>query len=181
MSGKTAVFYFLIPCICFSCCRNTPDNPTDALKYAKTCFLQNNPEKALSLLLSIVEKHPRQNEAYLWLIRAFLQTGKIHEAEELGEELLRADPADPRILSLLGVCREEQGDYQQAISFYRKAIVFKEELAVNHLRLGRLYYQTGNLQSAETELNHARCLLGKDTILFTTAETLVNEIRKTKK
>ena len=176
MRIKQIALWCLIICTSLSCTREESARHS-SLNRAKTLFLENYPEKAYDILLPFIRKYPPHPEGTLWLIRLYLFSGKTDKAENLAEEALSRDPREPRLLALLGVCREEQGDYQQAIAFYKRALLFKEELAVTHIRLGSLYFRTGNPGKAEKELTEACSMLSKENLLFSASEALLKEIR----
>ncbi len=84
-----------------------------------------------------------------------LRAGRDAEAREIEERLKRLD--DPSPMRWLGLARAayDNGEYDLAIGYYRRAIELAPYLHEGHLGLAWAYYADGRLESARRALEHA--------------------------
>ena len=81
--------------------------------------------------------------------KAYLQLGRVAEAQAVAEELIREQPALARGHLLLGSVYEAQGDAAAALAAYQRGLSQVEDPLALRLRLGELYLRTG--QAAEAQ------------------------------
>ncbi len=84
-----------------------------------------------------------------------LLSGRQEEAREVERRLARMD--DPSPFSWLQLARsaQQEGDYPQAIVFYRRALEIAPYLHEGHLALAQAYYHAGRRRRALASLNDA--------------------------
>jgi tetratricopeptide (TPR) repeat protein len=84
-----------------------------------------------------------------------LSAGRLDQAEQDLESVLRSNPEDYRALDLLGVVRVLQHQDAKAQELFAQAVKAKPDFAPGHAHLGLLYVQTGRTQDALPELREA--------------------------
>lgn len=86
------------------------------------------PMAEIQRLREYVEKNPNDADAVLLLANLNFDIKNWGRARELYERRLQLKPGDPDVLTDLGVCYREQGDFQKALQFFDQA----EKLAPDH-------------------------------------------------
>ncbi len=76
----------------------------------------------------------------------FLNAGDTGAAERIACELLARDPNNINALRLMGGVTRQQGDLQQSLKFFQRALSLNERKAVLHFELGTAYTE---LQQSE--------------------------------
>jgi tetratricopeptide (TPR) repeat protein len=84
-----------------------------------------------------------------------LSAGKLDQAEQGLQTVLRANPGDYRALDLLGVVRVLQHQEAKAEELFEQVVKAKPDFAPGHAHLGLLYLQLGRTQDALPELQQA--------------------------
>ena len=79
-------------------------------------------------LREFVEKNPNDADAVLLLANLNFDIKNWDRARELYERRLQLKPGDPDVLTDLGVCYREMGEFQKALDFFDQA----EKLAPDH-------------------------------------------------
>jgi tetratricopeptide (TPR) repeat protein len=77
------------------------------------------------------------------------QRGNLRQVEQIYTALVNKDPNQAAALHGLGSISYQQGQYEQAIIWLRKAVTCAEANAVLHCNLGAAYRATGRLHEAE--------------------------------
>ncbi|MEN9259489.1 MAG: tetratricopeptide repeat protein [Thermostichus sp. HHBFW_bins_43] len=90
------------------------------------------------------------------------QSGQLTQAIPLYEHILKAHPAHPEVLHLLGVCRQQQGSLEDAIQLIRQAIAQQPQFPDAHFNLGIALKQAGRLAEAKTHFQLALEQSGPD-------------------
>ena len=146
----------------------TEKNPSfhqAGLLQAKSYFFSDRWEDAAFCLQTLMRDIKNYNEAGIWLMRVRVQQGDLKGAKLIGEELLSKAPGDPRILGLLARIAFTGGDYQRAIEYYKRAILFEEELAINRIELAKIYNSLMNTEEAVKHLKKSLVLLSDNSPL----------------
>ena len=84
---------------------------------------------------------------------ALEQQGRNPEAEAAWRVYLKAHPSRPEPYAHLGLLEARQEHYQEAVSFYRKALALGPPLASLRLNLGLALFKSGNLKEALQEFD----------------------------
>ena len=83
------------------------------------------------------------------------QGGRLAQAEQVYQQILRVEPHQPDALHLLGVVHSQRGSYQTAIDYIGRAIRLKPNEAVFHSNLGLAYRESGQLDEALASLRRS--------------------------
>jgi tetratricopeptide (TPR) repeat protein len=84
-----------------------------------------------------------------------LSAGKLDQAEQDLQSVLRSNPGDYRALDLLGVVRVLDHQEAKAEDLFEQVAKAKPDFAPGHAHLGLLYLQLGRAQDAVPELQQA--------------------------
>jgi tetratricopeptide (TPR) repeat protein len=87
-----------------------------------------------------------------------LSAGKVDQAEQNLQSVLRSTPGDYRALDLLGVARVLQHQEAKAQELFEQVVKAKPDFAPGHAHLGLLYLRLGRPQDALPELRQALLL-----------------------
>ena len=79
------------------------------------------------------------------------QQGKNAEAEAAWKAFLKVHPSDPEPYGHLGVLEARQEHYQEAVSFYRKALAMNPGVPGLRLNFGLALFKSGDLKAAIPE------------------------------
>ena len=75
-------------------------------------------------------------------------SGRLHEAESIYQQILRADPNQPDALHLLGVIAHQAGKNDRAVDLITKALAIRPVYAEAHNNLGIALKELGKLDEA---------------------------------
>lgn len=84
-----------------------------------------------------------------------MREGRINEAEEIDALLARRNEPNPFDWIYAGQQAYSEGDFKRAISLFRKSVRLAPYLHESHFGLAKAYYQLGNLERVEQELEQA--------------------------
>lgn len=104
-------------------CQNTP-----VVRYnlATALLHSGSPAEAIALLHPLVEENPRDWDAAVLLLRAYLRAGRREDAERLWSRLL-AGQSPPAVLKQVAACLEANGWYGAAADCYRAALAYNRK------------------------------------------------------
>ena len=86
------------------------------------------------------------------------QAGRLDQAEQAYEHLLKASPGQPDVLHLLGVVAFQKGDFSRAIQLICQAIEANPAAAPYHCNLGEVHRAMGAGEQAESSYRRALAL-----------------------
>lgn len=153
-------------------CRQLPDSkPQYILLKAGIAFSQKDFKQASILLEKKKEKFHLSKFANYILIRSYLNIGDYENSEAELKELIKDDPSDFRAISLYGDLKVLQDDLASAVFLYANSIESCAEIASSCLKLGKIYYQHGQMAESEELFNKALVLIGSND------EELSNQIK----
>ena len=136
--------------------------------------LQSDVQQALDLLrrerftdaLGVIQALPLElaGDPDVLLLNAVLLThgGRLKEAEEVCQRLLRADELNAGAHYVLALCREGAEDRQRAAEHDQVAVYLDPAFAMPHLHLGLLARRTDDYATARRELRGALDLLQRE-------------------
>ncbi|MBI9108591.1 MAG: tetratricopeptide repeat protein [Spirochaetales bacterium] len=145
--------------------KGTPSFFQARLLLAKALFFSDRWDEAAGILSRLLDDFENYTEAEIWLMRTSIQQGDLQAAGFRGENMLSRAPGDPRVLGMLARIAETENDYQRAIEYYSRAILFEEELAVNRIELAKIYSSLLNHDEAFKHLEKSLVLLSDDSPL----------------
>jgi tetratricopeptide (TPR) repeat protein len=132
-------------------------NPSGLGALALVEFEFHHFREALALAQQAHAIDPRNTAALAIAGDAQLELGNYAEAETIYEKL-NADEATPAVRARLARLAELKGDNQKAIELLRQNLGTAGETAWHHVRLGEIYFRTGNLEKAGEQYNAAQKL-----------------------
>jgi tetratricopeptide (TPR) repeat protein len=123
---------------------------------ARSLIDQRAYDQAIAICRHILQRYPKHIRTYQVLGEACLEKGQLDEAADIFKRLLnQADPENFVAYAGLGVIKEEQGKFEEAIWFMERAF----ELAPNRDEvrnaLRRLYGKRDGSEPARIKLNKA--------------------------
>jgi protein O-GlcNAc transferase len=83
------------------------------------------------------------------------QAGNLHTAEQIYQQILQLEPANPTALHLLGVVAHQQQRYEAAVLLIGKALAAKPDFADAHSNLGTALRELGRLDDAAASYRKA--------------------------
>ncbi len=84
------------------------------------------------------------------------QAGRLEAAEELYDEVIKADPRNADALHLVGVIAHSRNEIAKAKAYFERALAITPDVADIHLNFGNLLASTEDLAGAE--ISYARAL-----------------------
>jgi chemotaxis protein methyltransferase CheR len=139
------------------------ETPSGAeLSMAVDLLRQERFQDALSIVVPLVAKVPRDLDTLLLQAVLLCHCGRPGEAETLCAEILRADDLNAEAHHLIALCREDAGAFPEAIEQDQIAQYLDPGFAMPPLHTGRLARRRGDLPLARRQLGHALSLLGRE-------------------
>jgi chemotaxis protein methyltransferase CheR len=117
---------------------------------------------AMDLLQALPTDSRTDTEAQLLRAVIFTNGGKLPEAEEVCQQILRRDELHAGAHYLVALCREHAGDRRAALEHDQVATYLDGGFAMPHLHLGLLARRSGDPELARTELERALALLARE-------------------
>ncbi|MCS6861911.1 MAG: tetratricopeptide repeat protein [Abditibacteriales bacterium] len=116
---------------------------------------QGDDQQAVDLCQRCLALNPRNVDAYYNLGVAY---GKLQQWDKAARALDRAleiDPKDERLLDYRAYVAEQQGDFTQAVDFYRRCLAVNPQDAEIRLHLANLLHDLKCIDEAEREFQAA--------------------------
>jgi tetratricopeptide (TPR) repeat protein len=89
------------------------------------------------------------------LAMAHHEAGRLSQAEAIYQQILQAEPNNPRALRLLGLIAFQVGKYDIAVELIGRALSFKPDYAEAHNNLGAVLQAQGRLEAAIASFRQA--------------------------
>lgn len=109
---------------------------------------QGNIQLAVELLKKAIELNPRFALAKANLANAYLTLNKSEEAESLARQILDEQPDNASFHDLLGASLFKRGDFDEALSAFRKAQALEPNQGTHGYWIGAVLSWQGNHQAA---------------------------------
>lgn len=119
---------------------------------ARVFMAQKRFDEAASVLQPVVEANPRDADLACLLAETKLLGGHADEAQELIEQALAARENFPRALYVRGLAFERQGDDQNALEYYGRALKVDPSFAPVLQRTWRVYLRKNQMNDAMAAL-----------------------------
>ncbi len=132
-----------------------PNAPLACLELGRVYVSTKEPEKALPLLRTAVEKLPLDSSAHFLLGRALVETANWAEAAPQFEAALAYAPGSSNLHFYLAVVYERTQKVPEAMQQFRETIALKPDHFRSNLLLGRLLAMQGNGAEALPYLREA--------------------------
>jgi len=132
-------------------------NPSGLAALALVEFESHHFREALALAQQSYAIDAHNNGALATAGDAQLELGNYAEAQSIYEKL-KADGSTPALRARLARLVELKGDNQQAIELLRQNVGVPGETEWQRIRLGEIYFRTGNLEKAAEQYEAAQKL-----------------------
>lgn len=119
--------------------------------------MDNNDFEKLKQIKSSLKKLNEKVKLIALLERAKFEFDKNNnqECERFCEEILNSQPNNAIALRGLGCVKQANGEFKQAISYYKQALKFSNNKEIEYTLLGTIYYNEDNLEKAIEYYNKA--------------------------
>jgi tetratricopeptide (TPR) repeat protein/cytoskeletal protein CcmA (bactofilin family) len=112
-------------------------------------------QEAINQFKRSVDLMPSNIEYKLSLAKSYQSLGQLKDAEKYFQLAVGQKPAKANALYQYGLFIEEKGDFENAISHYRKALKIDKNLYEAHEPLGKILEKTGDFDGAIAEYSLA--------------------------
>ncbi|MBZ5625336.1 MAG: tetratricopeptide repeat protein [Acidobacteriia bacterium] len=112
-------------------------------------------EKAAAEFRMLLKAHPKDNSIKAYLVETLLDLNRTGDAAPLIQEILTANPTDPRGLLAQGRLLLAQGQFESAVATLQKAVKSAPEVAIGHYFLGAAQQAAGFPDLAKSSFSHA--------------------------
>lgn len=102
---------------------------------------------------------------------ALIDAGQYQDAVVILQSLGKSD--DPRVLNYLGFTHRKLGKFDEAITFYEKALKVEPHFAAAHEYLGEAYVDSGKLDKAKAQLAKIKSICGTGCSEYSKLETAI--------
>jgi tetratricopeptide (TPR) repeat protein len=144
-----------------------PDQPLGPYLEGLGLQQQQRHAEAITLFEQALELRPRATEPLVALVQSLLAAGEQDKAEQRLQQVLKSDPGNFTVLSLLGNLYFSSGDIDRALQVTRTAVEQNPQVPTAHVRLFKLQAtQQGEAGSVETLRRGAQVTDGNPLIMF---------------
>ena len=119
----------------------------------------NNHEQAVESFRKVKEAYQEDPYVNLLLASALVKNSNFDEANKLADELLSVSPENPLLNQIKGYVAYNEGDYDAAQQFLRKAIQNGLPTNDNRLLAGLSHYQLQNFEQSYDYLSNLKSVL----------------------
>lgn len=127
-----------------------PEDPSrDALARARALVEENNLDAALPLYEALLEARSKSGWLLLEVGSALTDAGRFGEALPYLERAMKADALNLEAALKTALCHDAIGQQASAIRLYKRILLVDPDHARARFNLGRLQYETGDLEQAE--------------------------------
>ncbi|MGG7077712.1 tetratricopeptide repeat protein [Clostridium sardiniense] len=150
---------------------NDIENVTTYEKAVK--LMEEEPEKAIGLFLSLLDKFQENPLIYYYLGVSYRKVGQFEKAVYYLLESLRIESGILEVVNELGLNYACLGNYDEAIKYFKKAFEASREVEIC-TNIIMCYLNSGNLEDAKLHLRIAK-ELNKDDEIVQKIEKLINK------
>lgn len=135
--------------------------PKESIRYqfkytlALAMLATGDTEKAHAVLSELVAADKNFSPAYAALANSYLNQGNAEAAVFILQRGIDRGQEDPRLFNLLGVASEQRKQYEDARSWYEKALAIGPTFFPALINRGNLSLQQGDTQQAKADLERA--------------------------
>jgi tetratricopeptide (TPR) repeat protein len=144
----------------------------------KVRFFLGKYDEAASSFKELGSDFPKYHEADIWIVRTYLQQGKIDDAGRITQELIANDSGDLRLYYLEAMVLSAKGDLQGALGFLERSGESGEEMSKTYFESARIYYQFGQDDKAIEKLKRAKATLSPDSPTNEAVDELMRRLGK---
>jgi len=122
------------------------------LQEAEHNFQMKNYEKAEENFIAVIKLDQANPASYRGLADTYLALGSLEEARQTYKFVLKLEPDDDSVMVKMGEIAENQGDIEEAIEYYQKAIIVNDTLAPRFYHLAKLLHQINQDETAKESI-----------------------------
>lgn len=112
------------------------------------CLQLNQFDRAEEKFIAVIKLNNRVAAAYRGLGDAYFARELLEEARETYRFVLQLEPEDDSVLVKLAGIAESQGDLEEAIEYYQKAVLVNDSLSPRFAKLAELLVKIGQPEAA---------------------------------
>jgi len=109
----------------------------------------NQWDRAEEKFIAVIKFNSHSTAAYRGLGDAYFAREQLEEARETYRFVLQLEPEDDGVLVKLAGIAESQGDLEEAIEYYQKAILVNDSLSPRFAKLSELLVKVGQPEAAK--------------------------------
>ncbi|MBV9862395.1 MAG: tetratricopeptide repeat protein [Alphaproteobacteria bacterium] len=141
------------------------DDISHLKRNADTSYQQEQFCRAEDALDEIVARQGADAQTHLCLSEAIVRQGRRDEAIWAARRAAELFPEDPDIQARLGFLLVEKGDFQQAETYFRRALSIAPSSGYIRRGLGHMLLRADRLAEAIEELQHTQALMPDDPVV----------------
>ena len=122
---------------------------------AEQSLKQNNLDKAEELFIAAITVDQKAVSAYRGLGDTYLAKSSLEEARQTYRFVLQLEPDDDAVMVKLAEVAESQGDLEEAIEYYQKAVLINDSLSPRFYHLAELLLKVGHAPVAKEAIIQA--------------------------
>jgi Flp pilus assembly protein TadD len=130
-----------------------PTNPLPLFVMAENFERFDKNDHAIHAYQALLENQPKNSEASYRLAKLQLDEGYEHEALQTVQVALEHEPNEPRLMNVIGVIKDQQGDHDTAQFYYREALALQPDNVSISNNLGLSLALSGKGEQAVAVLN----------------------------
>jgi len=111
------------------------------LQEAEKDFQMQNYEKAEEKFITVIKLDQTNPASYRGLADTYLALNSVEEARQTYKFVLQLEPDDDSVMVKMAEIADSQGDIEEAIEYYQKAVIVNNALAPRFYHLARLLHQ----------------------------------------
>jgi len=111
------------------------------LQEAEKDFQMQNYEKAEEKFIQVIKLDQTNPASYRGLADTYLALNSVEEARQTYKFVLKLEPDDDSVMVKMAEIADSQGDIEEAIEYYQKAVIVNDALAPRFYHLARLLHQ----------------------------------------
>ena len=109
----------------------------------RVSFFQQDGQRAIEVLESVLRREPNHIDAAKWLARGYLALDNLEAAERTIREAREVSSEDPELLLLLAQSALATGRFDRAVAATDQALAFRAALAEAALQIAIIYRSAG--------------------------------------
>ncbi len=120
---------------------NNPLSTDDLNNYKKALYSlrDNDLTKAEVLLMNVTKRHPNLAGPHANIGLIYYKQGKIKKATQSLNKVIQLNPRNPYAYNLLGIIKNDKGDFLGAEKYFLLAIKYKKDYAKAQYNIALLY------------------------------------------
>ena len=137
---------------------------------------EGKPEEAINVYQEAIDADPTDPRPYYYMGKAYDSLGRLSDAKAMLEQAAVLNPAYRPFSDLsIGILLVRQGDYDQSVGYFQRAVAADPALAIGHYNLGLALFKLGRLGEARQALYRAVSTAGDNSeVVLSAAKILID-------